>query len=308
MRVATFNLQNLRLRTLNGRPALDAAADQDKPDAQRSVALAHADRVETARVIAAAQADVVALQEAFDLAALDYFQDEFLQPVGAPAYPFRYCFRGNDGRGLNVAALSRRRPLDARSHADLTGAKLGLSDLPPDLRDRRLFRRDCLELEFDTVTLFVCHFKAPYPDADKAHAVREAEAHAVRRVVEARFPRPERERWIILGDFNEPVRGREGSNSSLEPLKREFSVDLLDRLVPGTDWTYEVPGSHAHSCPDRIFVSPRLAKEHPGTVPHIIRWGMGAGGACSEARPIVEQTNRPRASDHALVYADFPGL
>ena len=308
MRVATFNLQNLRLRTLNGRPALNAAADQDKPDLQRSDALAHADRDETARVIATAEADVIALQEVFDLAALDYFHDEFLRQEGAPAYPFRFCFRGNDGRGLNVAALSRRRPVNARSHAGLTGAKLGLSDLPPDLRDRPLFRRDCLELQFDTVTLFVCHFKAPYPDADKAHEVREAEARAVRRIIEARFLDPECERWIILGDFNEPLRGQESSKSSLEPLKREFSVDLLDRLAPGTDWTYELPGSHAHSCPDRIFISPRLAREYPTVIPQIIRWGMDAGRARSEARPIVEQTDRPHASDHALVYADFPGL
>jgi hypothetical protein len=29
------------------------------------------------------------------------------------------------------------------------------------LRDHPLLRRDCLQVEFDTFTLFVCHFKAP---------------------------------------------------------------------------------------------------------------------------------------------------
>ncbi len=297
MRIATFNLQNLRLRTRDGRRVLDGASDQDRPEMRRPTVLAQADRVETAKVIKGAGADVLALQEVFDLAALDFFHDRFLLAVGAPTYPHRICLDGNDGRGLNVAALSRRRPVGVKSHAKLTGADLGLRDLPASLRDHPIFRRDCLELTFDTVSLFVCHFKAPYPDVARAAVVREAEASAVRRIIEARFADPASERWVILGDFNEPSRTLDPSVSSLEPLKSGFAIDLADRLAPGTDWTYEMPGMHLHSRPDRILVSPRLATEYPGVRPEIIRSGMEPA-----------KVGAPHASDHALIHACFPGL
>ncbi|MBT8458444.1 MAG: endonuclease/exonuclease/phosphatase family protein [Boseongicola sp.] len=289
-------------------PVLDGAADQDGTDLQRTVELAQADRVETAKVIAMAKADIVALQEVFDLTALDFFHDRFLIEAGSPAYPYRECLKGNDGRGLNVAALSRRRPVTVKGHAELTGADLGLLDLPPELRDHPLFRRDCLALEFDAVTMFVCHFKAPHPDAEKAHLVRKAEARAVRTIIEARFTNPANERWIILGDFNEPADGANGPKSALEPLKSGFALDLLDRLEPGTDWTYEVPDAHLRSRPDRIFVSPRLAREYPDTRPQIIRSGMDAAGHIFDDPASAETAAPPRASDHALVFADFPGL
>lgn len=308
MRIATFNLQNLRLRLREGEPVLDGAADQDEWEAPRPADLAHADRMETARVIAEAKADVVALQEVFDLAALDFLHDQYLMKAGSPAYPYRYCLKGNDGRGLNVAALSRQRPLSVKSHAALTGADFGLSDLSPDLRDHPLFRRDCLALEFDTVTLFICHFKAPYPDLAKAQIVREAEARAVRTIVETSFADPSQERWIILGDFNEPARMDATSGSALDPLKTGLAVDLLDRLTPGTDWTYAVPESHLHSRPDRIFVSPRLAEEYPGIRPQIIRSGMEAIQRVSGSALSSGPSSAPHASDHALVYADFQGL
>ena len=304
MRVATFNLQNLRLRIRDGVPVLDGAADQDRPDMRRSTALANADRAETARVIANANPDFLALQEVFDLSALDFFHDRFLLKAGALDYAHRYCSAGNDGRGLNVAALSRRKPIHVLSHANLSGEDLGLSDLPADLREHPIFRRDCLEVAFETVTLFVCHFKAPYPDADKAHVVRKAEAQAVRKILEARFPNPDRAHWIILGDLNEPARLDATQRSALEPLKAGFAVDLLDRLAPGTDWTYEVPATHLHSRPDRILVSPKLAEEFPDVRPQIVRSGMKLAGEIGGR----DASEEPHASDHALVYADFPRL
>jgi endonuclease/exonuclease/phosphatase family metal-dependent hydrolase len=309
MRVATFNLQNMRLRTRKGRAVLDGAVDHDDAKVRRSTALDIADRRETAKVIKTAQADVVALQEVFDIETLDYFHDRFLLPSGTPAYPFRYCFAGNDGRGLNIAALCQRPPIGAKSHASLTGKELGLFDLPRDLRDRRLFRRDCLQLDFERVTLFICHFKAPYPDARKAQEIRQAEARAVRKLIESRFEQPAAERWMILGDLNEPAKVGEPAASALGPLKQGFSVDLLDRLPAGTDWTYELPETHLHSRPDRILVSPRLAQEHPDVRPEIIRSGMDPrqiDRATGTRRNLTQ--NLSHASDHALVYADFPGL
>lgn len=295
MRIATFNVQNLRLRQRASQFVLDGAVDRDMPEFGRSDALDAADRRRTARVIRDANADVVALQEVFDLATLDYFHDHCLLPAGAAPYPYRHCLPGNDGSGLNVAALGRIEPLRIESHARLTAEELALDDVPDELKGTPLFRRDCLRLDYEALTLFICHFKAPYPDVERAWAVRRAEAEGVRAIVERAFDKPAQSRWIVLGDFNEPVRDPDSGPSAIAPLKDGFTVDLADRLRDATPWTYETPDTHLHSRPDRILVSPRLATEYPGAVPRIIR----ARG---------DTHARPHASDHALVFADFPGL
>ncbi|NNJ69029.1 MAG: endonuclease/exonuclease/phosphatase family protein [Boseongicola sp.] len=299
MRIATFNVQNLRLRAEDGRAHLDGAVDSDTSEPARAGALAHADRMETAKVIAKANADIVALQEVFDLATLDFFHARFLTLAGATPYEFRYCKKGNDGRGLNVAALSQKQARTVKSHADKTGADLDLSNLPTYLRDEPIFRRDCLELQLDRVTLFICHFKAPYPDPIKAWVIRHAEARSVRRIIQKRFLNPSCENWIILGDFNEPVSDQTQSGSALDVLCNEFAVDLAHRQHQGENWTFEVPNTHAHTRPDRILVSPALATAYPDTHLQIIRSGMHTNPGSNA---------QPRASDHALIYADFPGL
>ncbi|MBT8411698.1 MAG: endonuclease/exonuclease/phosphatase family protein [Octadecabacter sp.] len=307
MRIATFNLQNLRLRRRQGQLVLDGAADHDFHDRPRSIEQDIADRELTAKVIASAQADIVALQEVFDDKTLDFFCDHFLVPAGAPNYPSRTCWPGNDGRGLDVAVLAKTKPLKVKSHAHLTGADFGLDELPDDLRDRPLFRRDCLQVDFESFTLFVCHFKAPYPETEKAYVVREAEARAVRKIVEARFPEPETERWIILGDFNEPAMSNAHEQSALWPLRHGFAEGLLDRMAGGTDWTYEVPDTHVRSRPDRIFLSPKLAMEYSDAIPQVVRTGMSRSLAdTKEAGCAVGPFSR--ASDHALVYVDLPDL
>ena len=307
MRIATFNVQNLRLRQRQGRLVLDGAVDRDFDDQPHSIEQDIADREMTAQVIADAHADIVALQEVFDARTLDWFYHRFLLQVGAPAYPSRIVLPGNDGRGLNVAALSNRKPLYVKSHAHLTGADFGLTDLPEDLRDQRLFRRDCLELNFESLTIFVCHFKAPYPDVARAHQIREAEARAVRKIIERRFSRPEDACWIVLGDFNEPAQGSDLDPSALTPLKQGFSEGLLDRLPRGRDWTFEVPDTHVHSRPDRMLLSPRLAREYPDVIPRIVRSGMPRTPS-TPSRAAGSGQNLSHASDHALVFADFPGL
>jgi endonuclease/exonuclease/phosphatase family metal-dependent hydrolase len=307
MRIATFNLQNLRLRERQDQLVLDGAVDHDFDDHPRSIEQDILDRELTAKVIAGVQADIVALQEVFDEKTLEYFCDHFLVPAGAPDYPIRICLPGNDGRGLDVAVLATIKPLKVKSHAHLTGADFGLDELPDGLRDRPLFRRDCLQVDFETFTLFVCHFKAPYPDTEKAYLVREAEARAVRKIVEARFPEPETARWIILGDFNEPEMSNVNQPSALAQLRQGFAVGLLDRMKPGTDWTFEVPDTHVQSRPDRILLSPKLAMEYSEAMPQIVRTGMRRSLADTTEAGHTVQSNS-HASDHALVYVALPDL
>jgi hypothetical protein len=56
------------------------------------------------------------------------------------------------------------------------------------------FRRDCLEADIlkdgRVLTLFICHFKSMFGGRHKTRAIRQAEAQAVRLLIERRFPIP----------------------------------------------------------------------------------------------------------------------
>ena len=308
MRIATFNVQNMRLRQGQNGPQLDGARDAHEGGDQDDTALDLIDRRLTAEVIRALGADVIALQEVFNQATLDHFHDAFLLPTGAAPYPYRHCLPGNDGHGRDVAVMSRR-PVTVASHAQLTADDLGLSEVPEKLRGGPLFRRDCLEVDLGALTLFICHFKAPYPDPEKAWAVRQAEARGVRRIIEARFASPAEAWWMILGDLNEFARDANSSESAIRPLTQGFAVDLMTRLEEGADWTFRDPETRMRSHPDAMLASPALARAFPDVRPAIFRAGMDPDAAAARGpRFEAVRATRPHASDHAAIYADFPGL
>lgn len=311
MRIASFNVQNMRLRDPDGAPHLDGARDADGPldSGPGASRFDDADRWLTARVLATAEADVVALQEVFDAATLDHFHDTCLVPAGVAPYPHRVCLPGNDGRGLDVALMSRVAPLGVRSHARLTPADLGLA--PPPGIDPALpvFRRDCLLAELPGITLLVCHFKAPWPDAEAARPVRRLEAEAVRRIIEARFDDPGAAPWMILGDLNAPRGPDAGPDSSLAPLGGGFAVDLLARLPEADRWSFLDPASGRYARPDALLASPSLAASWPEAVPEILRAGLGREAArYTGPRLAGTGEHRPHASDHAALVIEFPGL
>lgn len=303
MRIATLNVQNMRLRGDH----LDGARDGDTlgdtgPMAQ---ALDTLDRRLTAALIRDAAADVLILQEVFDAETLEHFHLHHLQPAGVD-YAHRFCLPGNDGRGLDLAVLSLRAPVKVASHAGLTAAQAGIDPslgLDPDLP---VFRRDCLEVALDTLTLFACHFKAPYPDPESAWSTRRAEAQAVRHLVETRFPEPATARWLVLGDLNDPRAAPSGRRRAIAPLLPPFSVSLTDRLPEDRRWSYHQPQAHLYAAPDKLLASPALAAANPDTVPQILREGLGFETA-RYTGPRLPGTghHRPHASDHALVYVDL---
>ena len=295
MRIATFNVQNLRLRRGIGTPTLDGARDGDDPATASDPARDRADRRLTASVIAGAAPDILCLQEVYDLPSLDHFHDSFLRPA---ALPHRVCLPGNDGHGRDVAILSRRPLTEVASHARLTPADLDLAPPPGIDPARPIFCRDMLRARIGPLTLFVVHFKAPWPDPAAAHAARGLEAAATRRLIERRVAHDPDALWLILGDFNEPTRS-EGPRA-IAPLLAPFAEDLLDRLPEADRWTYRLPGTGLRSCPDRILASPALARRWPDARPEIHRSGLPPD---SGADP-----TQPRASDHALLLIDLPGL
>lgn len=309
MRIASFNLQNLRLRHEGGHPWIEGARDRDAPDDASPEArlLDPLDRRLTAEVLRDIDADVVALQEVFDSATLDFFHDRFLLPAGLAPYPQRICLPGNDGRGLDVALLSRLPVQDIRSHARLTPRDLGLPDAADP--DRPLFRRDCLMASIGRLTLVICHFKAPSPDAAAAWPIRRMEASAVRRLIEQRFAAEADAYWLILGDLNEPRAAIPPIEPAIAPLAGGFSVDLMARLPEAERWTFLDRPTRRHTCPDALLASPALARDWPDAQPVLVREGMGReAGAADTPRLGGVGRHRPHASDHAAVVIDFAGL
>jgi endonuclease/exonuclease/phosphatase family metal-dependent hydrolase len=297
MRIATFNVQNLRLR--GGR--LDGARDGDDPrdSGADAVRLDPLDRRLTAEVIALIDADVLALQEVFDAATLDHFHDAHLLPLGVAAYPERICLPGNDGRGLDLAVLSRRTIRQSRSHAALTPRGLGLTAEKP---DDPLFRRDALRIDLVGVSLWIVHFKAPWPDPVAGAAIRRLESEALRKLISAAHG-PEA-MWIIAGDFNEP---EEDGNLTL--IDDGFAVDLWSRVPEAERWTYRDPDSGRLSAPDRFLASPALAARWPEAQPVPVRFGLDrAANPGGEPRLPLVGRHRPHASDHAALILDLPGL
>ena len=302
MRIATFNVQNLRLRRGPGPSGLDGARDGDEPATGPDPDRDHADRQLTAAVIADAGADVVCLQEVYDLPSLDHFHDAFLRPTGAAPWPHRVCLPGNDGHGRDVAILSRVPLADVASHAGLIPGDLGLCPPPGTDPARPIFCRDVLRARVGALTLWVVHFKAPWPDRLAARAARALEAAAVRCLIERRFAGDDDALWLVLGDFNEPARP-DGQTRAIAPLLAPFSCDLMERLPSGERWSYRLPGCGLRSCPDRMLASPALARRWPDARPRIHRGGMPPDPAAGQVDP-----SRPRASDHALLSLDLPGL
>lgn len=306
MRIATFNVQNMRLRQDASGPWLEGARDRDAgllADRQ----LDAIDRKLTAEIVARIDADILCLQEVFDMATLDHFHDAFLMRTGLRPYPHRICEPGNDGYGLNVAVMARIPPDHAASHAQATAADLGLNDPDNVLRGGPVFRRDCLEVRFGALTLFLCHLKAPYPDWSRAAKIRGLEAQAIRKVIEASLDHPAEQLWMILGDFNTPVGTDAGKDDALRPLLDAFGFDLMARMPEGEAWTYVMPGSGEHLRPDGMLASPALADLANHVVPGIERRGMESTAAQGAAYPLSEVGSpRPHASDHAAIWIDLP--
>ena len=306
MHIATLNVQNLRLLETDGITQLHGAWDTDDPE---DTSLDIVDRRLTAELIAEINADVVALQEVFDLAALDRLHRDYLLSTGVHPYDERICLPGNDGRGLDVALLSRRRVDAVRSHASLSLAELGIE--PPKGVNSQLpvFRRDCLMVTIGALTLFVCHFKSPYPDAAAAWTTRRLEALATRRLVERYFETPADSLWLILGDLNEPDTCNDGRARAIAPLETGFSVDLMKRIPLADRWTYYDSHTGLYHCPDKLLASPALARRWPHVAPVVVRKGLGTETTLYRGSRLAGiGHHRPHASDHAAVTVEFAGL
>lgn len=357
LRIATFNVENLYARfdfsgkvtrgaRVVGAYAIEDAQDYDLVRKAFEATASDDMRQLTALAVADANADVICLQEVDDQLALDMFYENYLRPVlrqrfaaatkgldreqrarvaSAWFYDFRTVIPGNDSRGIDVAVMSRF-PFDATSNAALTldflrGAPLDWARLEPlaATRGRKLFPRDCVEIEvatpFGPLTLFNCHFKSMQPLSRESdgrfdtRALREAEAMGVRRIVERRFGGEQGARaadWAICGDLNDYVEidGEPAPGGALGPLLDDgFAVNVLSRLPPRERWTHYFASEDVYVQLDYVLLSPALAARNPQASPQVIRKGQPHRAPRLEGAPRYPRVGwaRPKASDHCPV-------
>ena len=360
LRLATFNVENLMSRfdfsgfrnQLKQDRVLRLFDVQDKAEYERlesARTIAHTDdtRQMSALAIADCDADILCLQEADNMAALQAFEYGYLYRMVGNGYRQKYLIEGNDSRGIDVAVLVREKTRDGEtiectgvtSHAGATYADFGLFDeaiAATNLPGDRIFRRDCVELDFRVggrpFTLFVVHFKSMGPTRDGIDGrmatmpVRTAEAAAVRRIVETRFGAGKtgdkmfaicgdmndyQERVEVLGDRREGYRfvPRSEAVSALDVFSRDGFAENAMRRRPELDrWTlfHSRGPQERHLCQlDYIWLSPALSKRNPASVPEIIRAGQPYRTIFPQGQEVERYPrtgwDRPKASDHCPV-------
>lgn len=361
LRIATFNVENLmarfdfsgfgnkrrRDRTI---AMLDIDDEEQYRQLERARVVAHADdtRQMTALAIADTAADIICLQEVENMHALEAFERGYLYRMTGLGYRQKFLIDGNDSRGIDVAVMARQQTSDgqsiefvrATSQARLTYQDLGLHNA--ELEDmgeekhEKIFRRDCLEIDFKIagrpLTIYVAHFKSMgthrrgVVGRDFTMPVRQAEAAAIRTIIERRFGKGKTasKRWLVCGDLNDyrsrlVVRGDrqqgfqferiEEAASGVDPLLANgFCVDLVERRPQLDQWTlfHSRGPQEQHLCQlDYLLASPSLARLNGDAVPDIIRGGQPWRTIFPPGQDVDRYPrtgwDRPKASDHCPV-------
>lgn len=356
-RAGKKNLRGKRARAKMDSKAVRAAELEILDQARM---LVHEDeaRQMTALAIADCKADIICLQEVENLAALEAFESNYLEQMTGLTYPHKVWIEGNDTRGIDVALIARKETADGeaieiksvKSHHTKTYEQLGVYS--EELAKRgvnkkeRVFRRDCLEVNVKIggkpVSLFTSHFKSMGTSREgvggRRHtmAVREAEAQAVRTIIERKFgqDRAADMRWLICGDLNDyserlSISGNEDDGYGFDLLQEEtsgvapllqggFSQDLVRRRDGSNRWTLHYANGAARDVRnpeqrpirhlvqlDYILASPAMVKANPDVVPDIIRKGQPFRTVFPPDQQVERYPrtgwDRPKASDHCPV-------
>ncbi|MFF3403498.1 endonuclease/exonuclease/phosphatase family protein [Streptomyces sp. NPDC002659] len=243
----------------------------------------------TARVIAAVNADVLLTVEVEDRLTLDRFNTQVLGGVlGKRPYPYNMLIDGNDSRGIDVGILSRH-PIECiRSH---------IAD--PGQGGQPLFSRDCPEYEIrvNGTRLWILgnHFKSKgFGIAADSEKKRRAQARRVRKIYEAALERSAH--VVVAGDLNDTP-----NSVSIKSLLGGGLRDAMSHPgytgEPGTFGT----GTSLNQKIDYLMFSPELFSR----VQHVDveRRGIWAPRTFKSFLTVTSKANQ--ASDHGALYADL---
>lgn len=360
LRLATFNIENLltrfdftgfrnqtrRDRAIQLYDIRDEATYQALESA-RLVSSTDDTRQLSALAIADTDADILCLQEVDNMAALQAFEYGYLYRMVGNGYRQKYLVEGNDSRGIDVAVVMREETrdgdrievVDIKSHAAVTYRNLGLFNADIALThqiDDKIFKRDCLEIDLriggKPLTLYVTHFKSMTNSREAVDArlgtmpIREAEARAVRRIIEERWGPDDarRKNFAICGDMNDyqervVISGDRRNGYTFTPVEEErsaldifsndgFAVNPMLRRDVMDRWTlYHSRGpQEQHLCQlDYIWLSPHLAEINATRIPEVVRNGQPYRTIFPPGQEVERYPrtgwDRPKASDHCAV-------
>jgi endonuclease/exonuclease/phosphatase family metal-dependent hydrolase len=249
----------------------------------------------TARVIAAVDADVLALVEVEDRPGLIKFHDNVLRPIlditGRPPYPYGLVVDGNDPRGIDVAILSRHPVSDISTHIfDLPGAN-------------PIFARDCCEYFIELpgragrLIVMINHFSSKGSDPT-GMTRRIHQASRVGEIVTARQSQGFTD-IVVCGDLNDTP-----ASASLAPLLGHPDLqDAVARFAATIDPTGKRLGTYETGKQqiDYLLVSPSLQAAAKGA--GIERRGHYAPRTWKSFDTV--KTARDSASDHHCLWVDL---
>jgi endonuclease/exonuclease/phosphatase family metal-dependent hydrolase len=269
----------------NGRKDWDGWVELKKDDIN-SVAIEN-----TARVIEAVNADVLAVVEAEDRIALQLFNDQILSRFNA-TYQHNMLIDGNDARGIDVGLYSRHPILSVRSNID-EGLPAG-----------RIFSRDCAEYEIDlgagqSLWLMVNHLKSKgYGSAQSSDARRQKQAQTIADIYRTRHAN--HPFVIVAGDFNDTPNG-----APLAPLLTGTNLrDVMSHpkytSKPGARPGTFGSGSASNKI-DYVLLSPALWSRVQDV--DVERRGVWAPRTFPHFPTITRMQDA--ASDHAAVWVDL---
>jgi len=250
----------------------------------------------TARVLAAINADIQCLCEVENRPLLNAFHDQllwpyYLKPDGKQPFTYNLVIDGNDERGIDVAVMSRYPIVSMRTHMFETTIYQG--------KEVKLFSRDCLEIGVEVqagvrIDLLLNHLKSMgyNPPGDPNSNQRRLQ-QALRVVEIADAYSLDQAYVVVAGDLNSPP-----TSPSLAPLvshPKLYNVNLeLPEAERGTFHT-------GKQQLDYLFISPALRQKLTGM--HIERRGAYAKTKWQPFDTVTKPSEA--ASDHSAVVAEF---
>jgi endonuclease/exonuclease/phosphatase family metal-dependent hydrolase len=253
-------------------------------------------RGNTAQVLKATKADILALIEAEDLPTLRAFDTNLL----GSKYKHEVLIDAFDPRGIDVGLYSKYPLGRIRTHMF---EKVGSS---------RIFSRDCLEVEVvlpdnqPPVYMLLNHFKSKGYDDGTADAKRTRQAERVKEILKGY--NLTQDRVVVAGDFNDtpdsaPLAALLGVPHLHDVLGLQFGADKAKR------WTYHY---RSFEQIDFVLVSEPLkaAFKEAG----VIRQGIFGlqkltsplnSGVAAEQEYATVTAHSNQASDHGAVWARF---
>lgn len=244
----------------------------------------------TARVIGAVKADILAVVEAEDRRALELFNENILNRYGLN-YPHNMLIDGNDARGIDVGLFSRFPIVGMRSNIDYADD------------EGEVFSRDCPEYLIELpggqkLLLLINHLKSKgYGDQNASNKKRLRQARAIKAIYEAR--KTDQPAIAVVGDFNDtPQSPYLAPLSGIPELKEVMSHSVYINGPDPKPGTYKT-GTAANKI-DFILLTPPLwnAVQAVG----VERRGIWAPRTFVSFPEVTEYT---AASDHGALWVDL---